>query len=722
MRVRLRRVNLADPLTAAAASLQNGQPAESLRLIAPVLARQPDHPAALGIKANASMLTGEFGQAVGALQRLVELQPAQPALRRILSQALNRLGSAARQAHREDEAERAFRQAIEHWPDNRDALFNLALGYMQSRRHAQALPLWQRLRVLAPDDVEVGIELAVALALCGEPAAARAQLDQLALPDNADTALRLRHVQAMILGGNSATAARLADRLPDTGGSERAASLAHLAEQFAHAGETVAARSLYQRAAALRNNDAGIPGLRDLIASQLTIPAIVGDAAAIAPIRERFLDGVAALQQQLDAATLDRCTPGLAQLTWSNFFLAYHGENDRELQSAYGDLLARLTSRLAPALPPPAPARSRAAGTRIGLVSSCFRECTAGAYFGRWPRLLADAGYQVHVFQLGPHFDASTESIGQAPASLHRIDGDANDLARAVAAAQCDLLIYPELGMDARLLPVAALRLAPRQACAWGHPVSSGLPTIDGCFSCAAMEPDDAASHYRERLLLLPGLGTDYRQPPLPAALPRSALGLPENANLYLLPHSLFKLHPDNDAMFAAIAAADAQAVLVLFEGESAPMRPPFRRRLAAALHDAGADPERQMVFLPMGSRERFLQINQACDVMVDSLHWSGGNTSLDALICGLPVVTCPGASMRARQSMAMLRRLDLEELIVATPQALAALAVAIAGDRPRRQALSQRIRAGLPALFDSRGVGEALDRHVRSLLEGTQS
>src|SRR5690606_18175767 len=109
-------------------------------------------------------------------------------------------------------------------------------------------------------------------------------------------------------------------------------------------------------------------------------------------------------------------------LAWSNFFLAYHGENDRALQSAYGDLLARLASRLAPALPPPAPARGRAAGARIGLVSSCFRECPAGAYFGRWPRLLADAGYQVHVFQLGPHFDASTESIGQAPAILHRID------------------------------------------------------------------------------------------------------------------------------------------------------------------------------------------------------------------------------------------------------------------------------------------------------------
>ena len=30
---------------------------------------------------------------------------------------------------------------------------------------------------------------------------------------------------------------------------------------------------------------------------------------------------------------------------------------------------------------------------------------------------------------------------------------------------------------------------------------------------------------------------------------------------------------------------------------------------------------------------------------MLDTLRWSGGNTSLDAIACGLPVVTLPGAS-----------------------------------------------------------------------------
>lgn len=702
--------------------LQRGQHAQALPLIASVLARHPDHPAALGLQANAALMAGEANLAVQALQRLVHLQPGQPALRRVLSQALNRKGSGDRHAGREDIAERAFAQALEHWPDNHEALFNLALGYMQSRRAALAIPLWQRLLALAPNDIEAGIELAAALALTGRFDEARARMAAVPLSPDLTSSLRLRRVQIHLLAGDVGTAVGELASVSDSDEDSWPTALAVLAEQFAHAGEANHSRTLYRRAARLRGDGARSPGLSNLIGAHLAIPAIAGSTDDIGQIRQDFASGLDALERHLDDNAIAECEPGLAQLVWGNFFLAYHGQNDLALQSAYGDLLARLAAKMSPAIPlTRTVASDRPRGkARIGLVSSCFRECTAGAYFGRWPLMLAECGYDVHVFQLGPKFDATTDAIGRAPATLHRITGGSDALAIALSQADCDVLIYPELGMDARLLPVAALRLAPYQTCAWGHPVTSGLPTIDAYFSCEEMEPADARAHYQERLLPLPGLGTDYLKPAVPPPLHRVQLGLPESGNLYLLPHSLFKLHPDNDAVFAAIAKADPEGVLVLFEGESAAMRPTFTTRLTAAMRTAGADPDRQMVWLPMTGRDRFLQINQACDVMVDSLHWSGGNTSLDSLISGLPVVTCPGHTMRARQSMAMLRRLGLDELIVDDKAGLVELAVTIARDKARRAELSQRIRAGLPGLFDSRGVREALDGHIRALLEAS--
>jgi CRISPR-associated protein Csy1 len=43
---------------------------------------------------------------------------------------------------------------------------------------------------------------------------------------------------------------------------------------------------------------------------------------------------------------------------------------------------------------------------------------------------------------------------------------------------------------------------------------------------------------------------------------------------------------------------------------------------------------------LPQCAHDDYLRINTLCDAMVDTLHWSGGNTSLDALACGLPIVS----------------------------------------------------------------------------------
>ncbi len=103
---------------------------------------------------------------------------------------------------------------------------------------------------------------------------------------------------------------------------------------------------------------------------------------------------------------------------------------------------------------------------------------------------------------------------------------------------------------------------------------------------------------------------------------------------------------------------------------------------------------------------------------MIDGLHWSGGNTTLDALHCGLPVATCPGEFMRARQSAAMLRALDCGELIAQSPEELAHIAVSIARDRARRDDIVARIRRNLPDLTQSDAPLHALDQALRTIVD----
>ena len=109
-----------------------------------------------------------------------------------------------------------------------------------------------------------------------------------------------------------------------------------------------------------------------------------------------------------------------------------------------------------------------------------------------------------------------------------------------------------------------------------------------------------------------------------------------------------------------------------------------------------------RLIVLPAVPHDDYLRVNRACDAMLDTLHWSGGNTTLDALACGLPVVTLPGAFMRGRQSAAMLRQVGAEGLIAADADDYVAIASRLTDDPAFvRTRWRETIRDGLGALFD---------------------
>ena len=70
-----------------------------------------------------------------------------------------------------------------------------------------------------------------------------------------------------------------------------------------------------------------------------------------------------------------------------------------------------------------------------------------------------------------------------------------------------DVMFYPEVGMDPATCALAALRLAPLQVAGWGHPVTTGLPSIDLFRIRRASGRAGSRTHYREKLIRLPGTG-----------------------------------------------------------------------------------------------------------------------------------------------------------------------------------------------------------------------
>lgn len=668
-------------LARARAWLAAGRFEAALQAAQSVLTGAPQDQQALTIAANAAMQTGADAVAAACLQRLLGLRPGQPLLQRNLSRMHNRLGLSAQRENDDVAARAAFQQALMVWPGHREARFNLAQLERRGRHWDAAAELFAWLQRADPNDEEAALALAETRIEQGRRDAAAAlgerpwqQVDL--YPRWRELALELGWIDRwqQTLPASDAPAARLAacldaaQQLADLGGPATLPVFHSAIERITHHAQD---------------------HLPVWLATRLALPTVPQSAAEIEAARVRFAHGIGELEAEFPPARLRRLAGGLTQLVWSNFLLAYQGQNDRELQSRYGDWLCRAAAVLRPDLADP-PGQRRAGRARVGLISGNWYDCTVGHYFASWIEALADAGFDTHVLAVGPRFDAFTDRLASSGARLHRLDADPDLAASAIRALDLDLAVYPEIGMDARILPLAALPLARRQWMAWGHPVSSGLPSIHAYLSVTAMEPAGASEHYRERLLCLPGLGTRYPLPDLPAPRSRAELGLPDGP-LITLPQSAFKIHPDNDAVIAAVLEAVPAARLLLFSPASTRHRRLLERRLAASL---GTACER-LCWQPMSSRVRFLQLLASCDVMQDSLHWSGGNTSLDALRVGLPIVSCPGHAMRGRQSAALLRAVGAIDDIVADAAGLAErLAAHLSAQRPGRPVDTEQLLA----------------------------
>jgi protein O-GlcNAc transferase len=614
---------------------------------------------------------GDTQHALDAFSRVVAIDPGN-------ARGYNNLGNALRTLGRQDEARAAFERALSLKPDYELAIANVAVMWRDAGDVVRAEAL---LRAALSRKTGRPPLRAIVVALAGL-LRERGALDE-ALP---------LYEQAI------ATA-------PDASAGE----WFNLGRVFAERDEATRACDAYRRAYALDRKD-----LRGAIAARLSLPMIAVDAGDVARARERYAEGLAQLHDEVDVL-VDGLTPAqvLDGLRWTNFFLAYQGCDDRVLQASYGAFVTRAIELAAPQWRVPRPVRRRNPGEklRVGFASAFFHVGTAGRYFRSWLTDLDRARFDVFVYHLHPGLDAIASEIKARADRFVEFGGSRarpSVIAPQIRDDALDVLVYPELGMDHTSFALAALRLAPRQLAGWGHPVTSGQPTVDGFISCAEMEPPNAPMHYVERLLCLPGIGTSYRRMTLPDRASRARFNLPDDRILLLCPQSLFKVHPDNDALFANVLAANPRASLVVFDGRHPRVTERFLSRIGRAFDAHGVSVRERLIVLPPFPHDDYLRINLACDAMVDTLHWSGGNTSLDALACGLPVVTLPGEFMRGRQSAAMLRLAGVPELVASDADDYVRIASCLVDDAGWRDRVGAAIRDGRGALFDTRGPLEA--------------
>lgn len=581
--------------------------------------------------------TARLSEAEQSYRAALELDPA-------FADAHYNLGNTLRELGRLAEAELSYRNALRMRPEEADAWSNLGALLRQMARGQEAADSYRRAADLKPEQAESHNNLGVAL-------------QDLQLFDQAQACFR----RALALKPDFAEAHN------------------NLGAVLQNVDQMDEAKECYRKAYEL-----GFYGAR--IKAALLLPPVMGT-------QEQVLRSRAEFEQGLDWLIADnRPVPDVIVAgCGTNFYLAYHGLDDRPLQTK----VARYYEQACPSLLYQSPHCEAAKSTpgevkRIGFFSKYMTRHSVSLCFSKIIEAMAARPcFDVIVISTHP-IDAQIQAACggtalQVPADL--------PLARQqIADLQLDALVYLDVGMDPFGFFLAFARLAPMQCVLGGHPVTTGISNLDYFISSDLMEPTNAQEHYSEKLVRLPTPLFYFERPKVPSQLKsRAALGLHVDRHLYMCPMRLQKLHPEFDEAIIGVLTADPDGEVVLFDDLYLPQgKAMLQERLEQTVP---VELRERITFVPwMKDPVDFMSAVACAEVILDPFHFGIGSTTALTCVVGTPVVTRTGEFMRGRVGTAFCEMLDLAECIAVSTDDYVRKAVQIATDSALRERLRTRM------------------------------
>lgn len=405
------------------------------------------------------------------------------------------------------------------------------------------------------------------------------------------------------------------------------------------------------------------------------------------------------------------------------FFLPYQGLNDYYLQKIYGAMICQLMSSRYPQWSKVIKIKDLATDEkiRVGFVSGFFLN---GHSIWKIPMKGWVENLDKNKFELFGYYTRSTTGLVaneefQAFVKFIQKPLPVEKWAEVIAGDKLHVLIFPEIGMDPMTVKLACLRLAPIQMTSLGHPETSGMPTIDYYLSSDLMEPENAQDYYSEKLVRLPNLSIHYHPLKVKAkAISKQELGLTNHEIMFWCCQSLFKYLPQHDDVFPRIAKelANGKFVFIKYpQGEK--VNEIFKQRLSQAFTEFGLNYQDYCIFLPRLDSRTFAGTAATADIFLNSISWSGFNSTLEAIAHNIPVVNLSGDLMRGRHTLAILKMMGIEDTIATSKDDYIKIAVRLGRDSQYRQYISQQVAENKHKLYGDHKPIRALEDFLSKLV-----
>ncbi|MBJ7416857.1 MAG: glycosyl transferase family 1, partial [Niveispirillum sp.] len=252
-------------------------------------------------------------------------------------------------------------------------------------------------------------------------------------------------------------------------------------------------------------------------------------------------------------------------------------------------------------------------------------------------------------------------------------DKDHEAVARQIKADEIDILIDLNGITVGERLDVLRWKPAPVQMTYLGFIGPIPIPELDYILTDEYAIPPSVADQYWPRPLYLPGVyqANDGR-PVAQALINRADEGLPQDRFVYCCFCGSYKISEAMFALWMRILARTGDSVLWLLEDNRWVVD---NLRAQAARH--GVDPDR-LIFSPRAAPDRYRARMALADLFLDTTPYNAGTVASDALRAGLPILTLSRETFASRMAGALLRAMDVPELITTSDDDYVDRAVAL--------------------------------------------
>jgi hypothetical protein len=129
-----------------------------------------------------------------------------------------------------------------------------------------------------------------------------------------------------------------------------------------------------------------------------------------------------------------------------------------------------------------------------------------------------------------------------------------------------------------------------------------------------------------------------------------------------------------------------------------------------------------RITVIPPQRQEDFINLIAVSDVMLDTIHFCGNNTNMEAFAAGTPVVTWPGEFHRGRHTLGFYKAMGIPDCVAKGPGEYVDIAVRLGTDKAWRDDIKARILARNHVLYEDMEVVREFERFFQEAVAATAS